>query len=183
MIDLTALAPFTPLLTVIAGVFAAWVIRRSDHRDKEEQRREDLVTKERDRRDEEVRAVEVERKVDTRARELADFQMAQVRIKKLEDDLAHQETLRKLEETHTTAKEAFHEANGAKLLIVESNQHIAETNKAMEKVQVQLGAAINAIPNAVLAAVVPLMPDQHPSERDAGGTFTGTIQGKMDKKE
>ena len=132
---LNPIAPAFPFLTVLAGVVAAWLIRRSDRKDKAEEAKAAADRRDQDKRDAADRAREVARLIDVRAQELADHRTAQFRIVQLEAEKAHLETLARLSETHATAKEAFHEANGAKLLIVESNRAIADTNTKIEKVQ------------------------------------------------
>jgi hypothetical protein len=191
--DAQVFAASAPLLSLIIAALITWLVRRADRKDadaKAERERQDAAVlgqrdqerHDRDKSDALLLAAQTEARIESRAREIADTVKLQAQVKHLEDELTHAETLARIEETHATAhaavaqaKEAFHEANGVKLLLVDSNKAIADTNSAVATMQQTLETTLGQLPSAIAAAAgAPTAPPA-----TAPVTPSGTVAGQV----
>jgi prophage DNA circulation protein len=183
--DLLNLAPAFPFLTVIAGSAGAYLIRRQDRRDKAEDARLAAADKAEARREANDRAAEISRLVSERARELADMQLAQIEIKRLQDQVSHRETITKLEATHRQAEAAYKEANDVNVKIArvaEATQAVLEQNQAtggvagLEKRQADIEQKMHDV--QVTMGVEMQRPTPPPPSPNVGITFDPKPKGK-----
>lgn len=155
-------------LTLLVKSIVEFFTRIQDRKDAKEKEENDQKRRDRDKaeRAENDKAIRIE--IASRAQEIADKLILQEQVKRLQDEKAHAETMKKIGEIHETAKAA---ADGADRAYTEANHvniKIEKVAEATHDVQVQLAQALQKLPQAPQTEDSPV--------KQIVGTFVGTAE-------